>query len=45
MLYTTSGLMLDDRIPPTKLSEQYNREEVVSNCVLESAGTIHCPSY
>ena len=29
MVYTTSDLMLDDRIPPTKLSEQYNSEEVV----------------
>ena len=28
MLYTTCDLMLDDRIPPTKLSEQYNREYV-----------------
>ena len=32
MLYTTCDLMLDDRIPPTKLSEQYNREEVVIVC-------------
>ena len=32
VLYTTCDLVLDDRIPPTKLSEQYNREKVVIVC-------------
>ena len=41
--YTTSDLMLDDRLPPLKLSLQYNSEEVAIVC--QDHPVVHCPSY